>query len=63
MENTTKIVECYCESENITFLMKNDYCNDELIKSQVISFYIGEPDEIDTKYYTENPGVIAEYEL
>lgn len=53
--------ECYAPYADITFIMKNEYIRDGLIRTQVISWYSGEPNIKDTLDYIAKPNLIAEY--
>ena len=56
----TKIVEYYSENGDITFLMEETWNGETPVKSEVVGFYYGEPNEDDTKYYAHR-GVVAKY--
>lgn len=63
--NTYKTIEeNYCESSDMTFLMEYTYHGDAVLeKAEVIGFYSGEPNEDNTKYYSEHRRTTAVYEL
>ena len=58
-----EIEEIYSEESDTTFVFRNEYFWDDLYRREVISFYSGQPNEGDTKYYLKNPSLVAYYEM
>lgn len=56
----TKIVEYYSGNGDITFLMKETWCGQDPIESEVVGFYYGRPDKEETEYFKDK-GVKATY--
>ena len=46
-----KIYEVYAENDEITFIMKDTYKNDNIISVELVGFYFGEPDEAMTEKF------------
>lgn len=57
----TKLATNYSEEADRTFIIRETYQNDELIKEEVVGFYSGEPNNILTASFTNN--LVATYEL
>jgi len=59
-DTEVRIEEYYSEEGDITFLMKEIYLRSEPVKSEVVGFYYGKPNEKDTEYYKDH-GTVAYY--
>ena len=60
MKTETKIVEYYSENGDITFLMKETWCGEDPVESEVVGFYYGTPNGNDTEYFKDR-GVKTTY--
>ena len=53
METKTQITTAYSETEDITFILKEQQDNNgNSVSTEVVGFYYGQPNEDDTTRYT-----------
>lgn len=57
---TIKIKATYAADTDMTFIIKQTYQHDVLVKTEVIGFYFGEPCVRDTMAHS-NLGLVAEF--
>lgn len=59
-DTEVRIEEYYSEEGDITFIMRETFLRSEPIKSEVVGFYYGKPNEKDTEHYKDH-GTVAYY--
>ena len=55
------IREVYSKENDITFIMRDEFLDDEVIRIECIAWYCGEPNNGDTKYFIKKPSTIANF--
>ena len=56
-----KIRVVYAEKDDITYIMRDEYVDGELIRIKCIAWYCGEPDYGNIKYYVKYPSLTANF--
>ena len=50
----TEIITTYAPDTDMTFILRESYSGEELVSTEVVGFYYGEPDDNLTQYYIGN---------